>query len=295
MQEVVARRLEIKTDLERALAKNELTLHFQPVVDLAARRIAGVEALVRWNHPTWGLVMPSEFIPIAEETGLIYDVGMHVLSEACRRCQEWQTQFPDQGKFSVSVNVSPRQLRNPQFVTDAWRVLSQTGLHPSRLVLEITESFMIEEPKTAAERLHELKALGVRISIDDFGTGYSSLAVLQELPIDVLKIDKAFVDHIVDDPRRAAFAQAIIRMGKTLGLALIAEGVEDAEQAERLLALGCPLGQGYHFSRPVEPSAITRMLNGIGPALGTDDEPRSNVVLRLERPARRVAGGRSSA
>ena len=261
MQEVVSRRLEVKTDLERALAGDELVVYYQPVVDIESGKPVGVEALVRWNHPRWGLVMPSEFVAVAEETGLIYDVGMHVLHSACEQCQRWQIDFPDQTSFSVSVNVSPRQLRNQRFVADVWRTLSQTGLHPGRLVLEITESYMVEDPKNARERLHELKALGVRISIDDFGTGYSSLAVLQELPIDILKIDKAFVDHIVDDPRRAAFAQAIIRMGKTLGLGLIAEGVEEPQQAERLRSLGCALAQGFHFSRPAEPALITRMLH----------------------------------
>ena len=262
MQEVVTRRLEVKTDLERAIARSELLVHYQPIVDIATERPVGVEALVRWNHPRWGLVMPSEFVGVAEETGLIYEVGLYVLREACAQCQQWQTAFPDQPAFTVSVNVSPRQLRNQRFVSDVWRVLSQTGLHPSRLVLEITESFMVEDREHAGERLRELKALGVRISIDDFGTGYSSLAVLQELPIDILKIDKAFVDHIVDDPRRAAFAQAIIRMGKTLGLGLVSEGVEDAAQAERLLALGCGLAQGFHFARPSEAAVITRMLHG---------------------------------
>ncbi|MBV8194565.1 MAG: EAL domain-containing protein, partial [Candidatus Dormibacteraeota bacterium] len=288
MQEVVNRRLEVKTDLEHALAAGELVLHYQPVVDLATGRATGVEALVRWNHPRWGRVMPNEFISIAEETGLIDDLGVFVLREACRQCQRWQTAFPDHDGFSVSVNVSPRQLRDEHFVADVWRVLSQTGLHPSRLVLEITESYMVDDPQHATERLHELKKLGVRLSIDDFGTGYSSLAVLQELPIDILKIDKAFVDHVVDDPRRAAFAQAIVRMGKTLGLGLIAEGVESGEQAERLRALGCGLAQGYHFSQPVEPSMITRMLHRDASAtveamdLSVDSVPET-IVLPLHR------------
>jgi diguanylate cyclase (GGDEF)-like protein len=274
MQEVVTRRLEVRTDLERALERDELVLHYQPFVDLDTRMPVGVEALVRWQHPRWGLVGPGEFISIAEETGLIRDIGLWVLETACRQCQEWQTAFPDQNGFFVSVNVSPRQLRQPDFADAVWAVLSRTGLHPSRLVLEITESFMVEDPERASDRLHSLKALGVRLSIDDFGTGYSSLATLQELPIDILKIDKAFVDHVADDPRRAAFAQAIIRMGKTLGLALVAEGVERQEQAERLHTLGCRIAQGHHFCRPVEPAVIERMLAAVPQDISFQDPSR---------------------
>jgi diguanylate cyclase (GGDEF)-like protein len=289
MQEVVTRRLEVRTDLERALERRELVLRYQPIVDVATARPVGVEALVRWNHPRWGFVLPGEFISVAEETGLIYDLGLDVLEQACRQCQEWQTAFPDQASFSVSVNVSPRQLRNPKFVNDVWDVLRRTGLHPSRLVLEITESVMVEDPHNASSRLHELKALGVRISVDDFGTGYSSLAVLQDLPLDILKIDKAFVDDVANDPRRTAFAQAIIRLGKTLGLRLIAEGVENEAQSDRLRSLGCELAQGYYFSRPVESGEITRMLHLVaygregahGAASNRNEMERVESVLML--------------
>jgi diguanylate cyclase (GGDEF)-like protein len=260
MQEVATRRLEVRTDLEHAIERRELVVHYQPVVDVASGSPVGVEALARWNHPRWGLVLPEEFISIAEETGVIDDVGMYVLEEACQRCHEWQMMFPDQTGFSVSVNVSPIQLRAANFVAGVWRSLARTGLHPSRLVLEITESCMVEDPDLVIARLHELRGLGVRIAIDDFGTGYSSLAALQELPVDILKIDKTFVDHIAEDPRHTAFAQAIIRMGKTLGLSLVAEGVEDAEQAHRLQVLGCSLAQGYHYCGPEDAAAITRLL-----------------------------------
>ncbi len=267
MQEVVSRRLEIRTDLERALERHELKVHYQPVVDMATRSPIGVEALVRWQHPRWGLVYPLDFIGVAEETGLIGDIGMYVLEEACRQCQEWQVSYADQSTFSVSVNVSPRQLRDQSFVDQVWQVLTRTGLHPSRLVLEITESIMVEAPQEASDKLRELKELGVRLSIDDFGTGYSSLSILQDLPLDILKIDKAFVDHVADDPRRAAFTQAIIRLGKTLGLSLIAEGVETAQQADRLRNLGCELAQGYFFSKPVEAERISGLLEMSAAAL----------------------------
>jgi EAL domain-containing protein (putative c-di-GMP-specific phosphodiesterase class I) len=260
MQEVATRRLEVRTDLERALDRGELALLYQPVVDITSSTPIGVEALVRWNHPNWGVVAPGEFIGVAEETGLISELGMYVLEEACRQCQEWHNELIDQPPFSMSVNVSPRQLRDPNFVSDVWRALTRTGLHPSHLILEITENFMVESPENAGDRLRELKALGVRISIDDFGTGYSSLAMLQDLPIDILKIDKAFVDHIADDPRRTAFAQAIIRLGKTLGLELVAEGVETRAQSERLNSLGCSIAQGFFFSKPVSAEDIRTML-----------------------------------
>ena len=260
MQDVVARRLEVRTDLERAIDRHELVVLYQPIVDITTSTPVGVEALVRWKHPRWGMVGPAEFIGIAEETGMIRELGLHVLEEACRQWQAWQVELNDEPAFTVSVNVSPRQLRDPSFVGEVWRILTRAGLPPSHLTLEITESFMVDDPESARARLRELKTLGVRISMDDFGTGYSSLASLQDLPLDILKIDKLFVDHVAEDPRRTAFAQAIIRMGKTLGLGLIAEGVETADQAERLQSLGCRFAQGFYFSRPVPADEIQRML-----------------------------------
>jgi diguanylate cyclase (GGDEF)-like protein len=259
MQDVVARRLEVRTDLERAIDRHELVVLYQPIVDITNSTPVGVEALVRWKHPRWGMVVPSEFIGIAEETGMIRELGLHVLEEACKQLQAWQAEIDEPG-FTVSVNVSRRQLRDPTFVSEVSRILTKAGLPPSHLALEITESFMVDDPESARARLRELKALGVRISMDDFGTGYSSLASLQDLPLDILKIDKLFIDHVAEDPRRTAFAQAIIRMGKTLGLGLIAEGVETSAQAERLQSLGCRLAQGFYFSRPVPADEIERML-----------------------------------
>jgi diguanylate cyclase (GGDEF)-like protein len=287
MQDVVARRLEVRTGLERAIDRHELVVLYQPIVDLATSNPVGVEALVRWKHPQWGMVVPSEFIGIAEETGMICELGLHVLEEACRQWQVWQAELDDQPSFTVSVNVSPRQLRDPGFVADVRQILRRGGLHPSDLTLEITESFMVDDPESARSRLRDLKSLGVRISMDDFGTGYSSLASLQDLPLDILKIDKAFVDHIAEDPRRTAFAQAIIRMGKTLGLGLIAEGVETAEQSERLQSLGCRLAQGFYFSRPVSGDEITQMLHAShamrqsGGRWPAADPPETRTWLRV--------------
>ena len=291
MQAAVTRRLEIRTELERALRDKQLLLHYQPVIDLTTQTPVGVEALVRWAHPERGLVSPVEFVAVAEECGLIGEIGLQVLREACRQCQAWQAAFPDQAAFSVSVNVSPRQLSNQRFVDDVWDALRHSGLHPSRLVLEITESFMAEDPDNARRMLQRLKATGVRISLDDFGTGYSSLAALQDLPIDILKIDRAFIDHMVDDPRRGAFVQAIVRLGKTLGLDLVAEGIERPEQAERLLALGCTEAQGYFFSRPVPAERITALLRRVSDASGVDWRQESDRgahgargIVRIARP-----------
>ena len=276
MQEVAARRLEVRTDLERALDRGELVVMYQPFVDMTDSNPIGVEALVRWNHPRWGRVHPGDFIGVAEECGLITALGLKVLEEACTQQQAWLAEFGNEGPFSLSVNVSTRQLRDHRFVSDVWSVLSRTGLDPARLILEITESFTLDNPENAGSRLRELKQLGVRISIDDFGTGYSSLAMLQELPIDILKIDKAFVDHVADDPRRAAFARAIVRLGRTLGLELVAEGVETGAQRERLLSLGCHMAQGFFFA----------------PALTADEVGH---MLRRARMLRQTAGDRSVA
>jgi diguanylate cyclase (GGDEF)-like protein len=287
MQDVVARRLEVRTDLERAIDRDELVVLYQPIVDITTSTPVGVEALVRWRHPRWGMVVPSEFIGIAEETGMIRELGLHVLEEACRQWQTWQIELIDEPAFTVSVNVSPRQLRDPSFVSEVRRIHSRAGLPAANLTLEITESFMVADPESARSRLRELKSLGVRISMDDFGTGYSSLASLQDLPLDILKIDKAFVDHIAEDPRRTAFAQAIIRMGKTLGLGLIAEGVETAEQSERLQSLGCRFAQGFYFSRPVSGEEIKVMLHAAhamrlaGGRWSAADPPEAHTWLRV--------------
>jgi diguanylate cyclase (GGDEF)-like protein len=287
MQDVIERRLEVRTHLERAIRSNELVVLYQPIVDLATSMPVGVEALVRWRHPQWGMVVPAEFIGIAEETGMIRELGIHVLEEACRQWQEWQRELIDEPSFNLSVNVSPRQLRDPDFVSEVWRVLSRTGVPPSHLTLEITENFMVDDPVSARARLRELKNLGVRISMDDFGIGYSSLASLQDLPLDILKIDKAFVDHIAEDPRRTAFAAAIIRMGKTLGLELVAEGVETSAQSDRLQSLGCRLAQGFYFSRPVTGDDIMRMLHAsqamrvAGGNWATPDAPPAHSRLRV--------------
>jgi diguanylate cyclase (GGDEF)-like protein len=264
MQEVMVRRLELRTELERAIPRGELVLRYQPIVALADDRVVGVEALVRWQHPIRGLMPPTEFIPLAEETGLIVGLGVHVLEEACRQLRAWHLAHPEHARLGMSVNLSPRQLQDGAFVTQVARVLRDTGLDPRLLTLEITESFMVDGGAPSG-RLDELKALGVRLSIDDFGTGYSSLSALQHLPVDCLKIAKPFVDGIAEDSQKRAFAQAIVRLGRTLHLELVAEGVERREQRDRLVELGCHLAQGYHFARPMDAEGIAGLLrDGVG-------------------------------
>ncbi|HEY2703077.1 MAG TPA: EAL domain-containing protein [Candidatus Dormibacteraeota bacterium] len=259
MQEVLVRRLELRTDLERAVQRGELFLQYQPIVRLDDARMVGVEALVRWQHPLRGAMPPNDFIPLAEETGLIVGLGIHVLEIACRQARAWHVDHPEHGDLGMSVNLSPRQLQDEGFVRQVARVLAETGLDPRLLTLEITESVMVDGGAPSG-RLNELKALGVRLSIDDFGTGYSSLSALQHLPVDSLKIAKPFVDGIAEDPQKRAFAQAIVRLGRTLKLDLIAEGVERREQRDHLLDLGCHMAQGYYFARPMDVAAMEELL-----------------------------------
>jgi diguanylate cyclase (GGDEF)-like protein len=262
MLEGSGRRLQVRTELERALSDGDLRVHYQPIVDLRSGEVRGVEALVRWEHPERGWILPGEFIGIAEETGLIADVGAFVLREACAQLPQWESVVALHDDFQLHVNVSQRQLRTDHVIDAVRATLVETGLPPRRLVIEMTESFVGEHGEVARERMRELKALGVGLAIDDFGTGYSSLAILQDMPFDILKVDRAFIDDLDGDRRRRAFTAAIFGLGETLGLHMIAEGVEREEQRSMLLSLGCTLAQGYLFSRAVPGSQIVEMLRG---------------------------------
>jgi diguanylate cyclase (GGDEF)-like protein len=262
MLEGSGRRLQVRTELERALNDGDLRVHFQPIVDLRSGEVRGVEALVRWEHPERGWILPGEFIGIAEETGLIGDLGAFVLREACAQVHSWDSTMPLHDDFQLHVNVSPRQLRTDQVIDEVRAILEETGLAPRRLVVEMTESFVGEHGDVAGDRMRELKALGVGLAIDDFGTGYSSLAILQDMPFDILKVDRAFIDDLDDDRRRRAFTAAIFGLGETLGLHMIAEGVEREQQRGTLLSLGCVLAQGFLFSRAVPGNEIVEMLRG---------------------------------
>ena len=252
-------RLNLETDLRRALEAGEFRLHYQPIMCLETGALREVEALIRWEHPERGLVLPGTFIPLAEEIGLIVPLGLWVLREACRQTRAWNEGRGD--KLTVSVNVSARQLKTPDFVAHVAQVLEETGFGADHLKLEITESAMMQEAEATIAKLHALKALGIRLAVDDFGTGYSSMAYLSSLPIDTLKIDRAFVGKMGQHPEDAAIVRAIVMLAKTLHLSITSEGIETAEQLDHLRALECDQGQGYHFSRPLPPDQLQALLD----------------------------------
>ena len=270
MHQAVLDRLDMQTELRHALERREFAVVYQPIVDLGSGQVTGAEALVRWHHPRRGLVAPDAFIGLAEETGAIVGMGRWVLGEACRQAARWTAlaagASPDEAaelaRFEVAVNVSGRQLQRPEFAGEVAEALAEAGLAPRRLVLEITESVLMADTEATLERLHALKALGVQLAIDDFGTGYSSLAYLHRFPIDVLKLDKAFVGGVAGGGKDAALARAILALGDALGLRTVAEGVETAEQRGYLQGLGCQSGQGYLFSRPVGPERLDEAVAG---------------------------------
>lgn len=243
-------RLALISSLRAAIeSEDQLSLWYQPKLDLATGRIAGMEALVRWDHPSQGLTMPDRFIPVAEETGLIIPLDRWVLQEACRQVRDWAEE--GLGDLAVSVNVSSRQFHNGDLADTVGEALRRSGVHPSQLELEVTEGTLIEDIEPARVTLDRLRNLGVRISIDDFGTGYSSLSYLKRLPIDVLKIDRSFISALPDDPDDAAISQAIVNLGHTLNMKIVAEGVETDAQYEFLRGLGCDFAQGYLIAAPL--------------------------------------------
>jgi len=250
MYAVAARQMELSASLRRAIDEQQFVLHFQPVVDLSDGRVTGMEALTRWVHPELGLMSPLEFIPIAEDSGLIVELGAWVLREACMAAAGW----PDPaGK--VNVNLSGRQLADPDIVEHVRCALRVSGLAPSRLTLEITESVLMQHSEANVRRLRRLRALGVSLAIDDFGTGYSSLAYLRAFPVHELKIDKTFVASLPGDEDAASLVRTILQLAKSLSLGTVAEGVETAEQYDALRALGCDRVQGFYVSRPQDWSA----------------------------------------
>jgi diguanylate cyclase (GGDEF)-like protein/PAS domain S-box-containing protein len=256
-------RFEVQSDLQHAFTRGEFLLHYQPIVDVPTQAILGMEALIRWEHPTRGMLPPLEFVPVAEDIGLIVPLGRWVLAEACRQTAEWRAQYPTASDLYVSVNLSTRQLLEADLVTTVAEVLGETGLSPSALMLEITEGSLMQGVSETAVKLRELKDLGVRLAVDDFGTGSSSLGYLRRFPIDVLKIDKTFVDEITGDgPDGPALVRAIIDLAKNLHMATVAEGIEATEQLAELRAAGCGSGQGYLFARPLKADAMAALLDG---------------------------------
>ncbi len=253
-------RLRVENDLRRALERGELRLAYQPVVSLRRRTIVGVEALLRWQHPERGLVPPAEFIPIAEEDGLIEPIGRWVLETACRQVAQWHRQSPDAAPIGIAVNLSAVQLARRGLAEVVEAALRGSGLDPTCLSLEITESMMLQEADVLTEALHALKQTGARLVLDDFGTGYSSLAYLTRLPLDALKVDRSFVDGLGTEPRDSAITEAIIAMSRALSLEVVGEGVETPVQAAELARLGCELAQGFLFAKPLSSAELARLL-----------------------------------
>ncbi len=251
--------LELKTDLAHALTGDQLLVHYQPLVDLATGRTTGVEALLRWQHPTRGLVSPAEFIPLAEETGLIVPIGLWVLEQACAQVRAWQLAHPTVPALYASVNLSVRQMREPGLVDDVIRVLDATGLPAQSLTLEITESVLLEHGQLGSV-LEQLRALGVRLAIDDFGTGYSSLGYLQQFPVDVVKIDRSFIQALQTGGSNPALVASIIDIAAALNANTVAEGIEEQNQIDALRALGCTTGQGFHLARPMPAEELGALL-----------------------------------
>jgi EAL domain-containing protein (putative c-di-GMP-specific phosphodiesterase class I) len=260
----VLARLELRADLQRALENGQFELHYQPIVRLADGCVAGMEALLRWHHPERGLVVPGDFIPFAEETGLIVPIGRWVLREACRQAVSVQRLWAENGangNLYMCVNLSVKQLQHSDVISDVRDALAESGLEPSLLTLEITESMLIDDPDIAVVKLKELRALGVRVAMDDFGTGYSSLSYLSRFPVDVIKMDRSFLRP--DTTREAIdLSSAVVALGSSLALEVVAEGIELDEQLSRLRDLGCELGQGFHFAHPMESGHLADYLAG---------------------------------
>jgi Amt family ammonium transporter len=279
------RRLTARTELERALTQRELVLHYQPIVDLADGSIVAVEALVRWQHPERGLISPGEFVPIAEESGLIVPIGRWVLQEATRCVSGWIRDGVVDRDFGVSVNVSARQLPDGRLVADVRAALAASGLPAACLTVEVTETLLVTDLAAAATSLEQLKAMGVQLAIDDFGTGYASLSYLSKFPIDLLKVDRSFIADASGTGPTAVLARTIIGLGSAIGMPTLAEGIEEPGQIALVRELGCRFGQGYLFARPASATDVVALLRG-----SADDA----AVLRRRRGLRAISPGAQS-
>jgi EAL domain-containing protein (putative c-di-GMP-specific phosphodiesterase class I) len=256
MQEQLRERLRLEDDLSQAFAKKEFFLEFQPIVDLKTTELLGVEALVRWQHPEQGRLLPGQFIPMAEETGQIVELGRWVLLDACCRVKQWRESIAAGSGLRLAVNISGRHLQQGDLVADVRNALEVSGLEPESLLIELTESTMMHNSESNLLRLKDLKSLGVRLAIDDFGTGYSSLSYLHRFPIDILKIDRSFVSRLTESSEGPKLARAVVMLGETLGLETVAEGVEMEDQVTQLLQLGCVAAQGFLFSHATSLDAV---------------------------------------
>jgi len=254
--------MQMENDLRAALEKNQFVVYYQPIMELGATDITGFEALIRWQHPEEGLVGPDEFIGIAEDTGMIMDIGDWILGEACHQIVDWKKQYNNE-ELTVSVNLSPEQLRQPDIVQRISARIDESGVCPACVKLEITESTIMRNPAETRKKLEALRDLGLRFSIDDFGTGYSSLAQLGQFPIDILKIDRSFISAMGDPDGGTDIVRTILELGKALGMEVIAEGVETEEDQSTLQSMNCPYAQGFLFSRPVSQAEAANLLSAV--------------------------------
>ena len=280
MAEDMVGRLQLVADLRRAVCADEFVIHYQPVVDLELNAVVGVEALLRWEHPTRGLLSPRDFIPLAEETGKIVELGAWVLRKACTQVAAWRLETPGAENLTLNVNVSTRQVRPGVLVDDVRKALEESGLPPAALTLEITESLLARRHDELRAVLAGVATLGVRLALDDFGTGYSSLSLLQDLPVDTLKVDRSFVAALDGDTTRQGFVQAIVDLAHTLDVALVAEGMETAAQTSELRRLGCSVGQGFHFAPPLAAVEVHELL--AAGACSSLDEARTKRARRAQ-------------
>jgi EAL domain-containing protein (putative c-di-GMP-specific phosphodiesterase class I) len=290
MHAAIRNRTSLEMDLRVAIAEGQFFLVYQPTVELASGRVTGVEALIRWEHPARGLIMPDEFIPTLEESRLIVPVGRWVLREACRQALEWERHGH---RLVVAVNVSACELEHDSHADDVRAALAESGLDPTRIVLELTETALAKDPAATMHRLAVLRGLGVKVAIDDFGTGYSSMSYLRQFPVDVLKIDRSFISTIGASGERRSLTRTLVhtlvQLGLDLGLEVIAEGIEEPVQLEYLKAEGCQTGQGYLFARPLRPDALESFLVSSGAGTGPT-RPAAAPVEDGAAPRRPDAG-----
>ena len=281
LQSAILDRLERTADLQRAMAAREFELYYQPIINLEENLLVGHEALVRWNHPERGLLLPNDFIPLAEETGLIVALGRWVLQQACQQARFWQLQHPQAENIRISVNIAAKQFQHVDLVEDVSAALKEAGLDPKCLVLEITESMLVHNIEVIIARMWELKELGVAFAIDDFGTGYSSLSYLKNFPIDILKLDKSFVDDVGNPSENGALAETIVMLGKNLNLQTIAEGIEQTGQVDALRAFGCQFGQGFYLAQPLTSKEVDTALSKVFDS----ESPHDSLSARDTTPA----------
>ncbi len=273
----------LESELRRAIERNEIEVHYQPIARLADMNLAGFEALVRWRHPVLGLLAPESFIGLAEQTGMIHDIGRAVINEAARQLGIWQRSFRPAEPVFVAVNVSSAQLIDTDIIDDIKQVLHREGVHRRSLKIEITESLVMQFPERAAQILERFKEMGVGLACDDFGTGYSSLSTLRKLPFDTLKVDRSFIEADAEDERASIILQAILAMAHSLGLTVVAEGIENQDQVDRLGELNCDLGQGYFIGPPMTARQVNEALAGLPYATSTG---RTAITWLWERAAR---------